>query len=166
MATWQLAVLLLALVWALQSVGVWMQMRHYREALGDIEQRFNSGFVGTGFVRGRLAKGTIALVVISDTLMVDRVAIMAGRSVFAKFQARHEFDGLTLDALRTRAAELAAPGKFKSDKSLGGALAKAIEQIDAVRAKKQQQTEIIKADASTTRPADEAVRGPMAAATA
>jgi glucitol operon activator protein len=138
MATWQLAVLLLALVWALQSAGVWMQMRHYRDALGDIEQRFNSGFVGTGFVRGRLAKGTIALVVVSDTLVVDRVAVMAGRSVFAKFKSRREFDGLTLDALREAAATLVASRSVKADRSLGEALTKAIEQIDAVRAKKAQ----------------------------
>ncbi len=135
MATWQLAILLLALVWALQSAGVWMQMRHYREALGDIEQRFNTGFVGTGFMRGRLAKGTIALVVISDQLVVERVALMTGRSVFAKFQTRREFDGLTLQALRGIAT---AQSKEKSTKSLGEALLKAIEQIDAVRARKQQ----------------------------
>ena len=136
MATWQIAVLLLVLVWALQSAGVWMQMRHYRDALGDIEQKFDSGFVGTGFVRGRLAKGTIALVVVSDALRVDRVAIMAGRSVFAKFKARKEFDGLPLDALRQKAAMLQSGTAGKSDRSLGEALSKAIEQIDAVRAKK------------------------------
>jgi len=137
MATWQLAVILLVLVWALQSAGVWMQMRHYRDALGDIEQRFNTGFVGTGFVRGRFAKGTIALVVVSDQLIVDRVAVMAGRSVFAKFKARRDFDGVTLDALRASAAALGDKAASRSDRSLGEALTKAIEQIDAVRAKKR-----------------------------
>ncbi len=138
MATWQLAILLLALVWALQSAGVWMQMRHYRDALGDIEQRFQTGFVGTGFVRGRLAKGTIALVVVSDRLIVDRVAVMSGRSVFAKFKARREFDGLTLEALREKAEALVSATGIasKSDKNLGESLTKAIEQIDAVRARK------------------------------
>lgn len=138
MATWQIAIILLALVWALQSAGVWMQMRHYRDALGDIEQRFQTGFVGTGFVRGRFAKGTIALVVVSDRLIVDRVAVMAGRSVFAKFKARREFDGLTLDALRAQAAALsgATGSRLKGDRSLGEALTKAIEQIDTVRARK------------------------------
>jgi len=163
MATWQLAVLLLALVWALQSVGVWMQMRHYRDALGDIEQRFNSGFVGTGFVRGRLSKGTIALVVVSDTLVVDRVAVMTGRSVFAKFRARPEFDGVTLEALRSSVTSLQTQGK--SAKSLGEAIAKAIEQIDAVRAKKQQ-IETAKVETLQVRASEDVGHGPLSVATA
>ncbi len=136
MATWQIAVLLLVIVWALQSVGVWMQMRHYRQALGDIEQRFQTGFVGTGFMRGRFAKGTIALVVVSDQLIVDRIAVMSGRSVFAKFQPLREFDGLTLDELRAKSAAFADGSVGKSAKSLGLAVAKAIEQIDGVRLRK------------------------------
>lgn len=134
MATWQLAILLLAVVWALQSVGVWMQMRHYRSALGDIEQKFATGFVGTGFTRGRFAKGTIALVVVNDRLIVDRVAVMSGRSVFAKFHNHTEFEGLALSDLRDRATALSEGAK--DERSVGAALRQAIEQIDAVRAKK------------------------------
>ncbi len=134
MATWQIAILLLAFVWALQSVGVWMQMRHYRGALGDIEQKFATGFVGTGFMRGRFAKGTIALVVVNDRLTVDRVAVMTGRSVFAKFHNHTEFEGLTLASLKERAAALSEG--TKDERSLSKALVQAIDQIDAVRAKK------------------------------
>ncbi|TGT78992.1 transcriptional regulator, partial [Mesorhizobium sp. M5C.F.Ca.ET.164.01.1.1] len=31
MAIWQWALLLLFVVWALQSLGVWLQMRHYSD---------------------------------------------------------------------------------------------------------------------------------------
>lgn len=134
MATWQIAILLLAIVWALQSVGVWMQMRHYRSALGDIEQKFASGYVGTGFTRGRFAKGTIALVVVNDRLTVDRVAVMSGRSVFAKFHNHTEFEGLSLTDLKERAIALSEGAK--DERSLGKTLLQACEQIDAVRAKK------------------------------
>ncbi len=134
MATWQIAVLLLVIVWGLQSVGVWMQMRHYREALGDIEQRFATGFVGTGFTRGRLAKGTIALVVVNDRLTVDRIAVMTGRSVFAKFHNHTELEGLTLAELRDRCAQLG--NGTKAERNLAMALGQAIDQIDALRARK------------------------------
>lgn len=134
MATWQIAILLLAIVWALQSVGVWMQMRHYRSALGDIEQKFASGFVGTGFTRGRFAKGTIVLVVVNDRLTVDRVAVMTGRSVFAKFYNHIEFEGLPFASFKERAMALSEGSK--AERSLGKALVQACDQIDAVRAKK------------------------------
>src|SRR5688500_7243743 len=105
MAIWQWGLLLLVFVWALQSLGVWLQMRHYSGVFKGITEKYQDGFVGAGNFRGRwLAKGTIALIVVTPNLVVRRLMTMSGRSVFAKFQRHEEFEGVALDKLRSNPA--------------------------------------------------------------
>ena len=74
MALWQWGLLLLAVVWALQSYGVWLQMRHYSDVFKGITQKYADGFVGTGAFHGRfLKRGAIAIVVVSPDLAVRRI---------------------------------------------------------------------------------------------
>ena len=40
MAIWQWGLLLLAVVWALQSYGVWLQMRHYSDVFKGIVHNY------------------------------------------------------------------------------------------------------------------------------
>ena len=54
MALWQWGLLLLAVVWALQSYGVWLQMRHYSDVFKGITQKYADGFVGTGAFHDQL----------------------------------------------------------------------------------------------------------------
>ncbi|MEQ9247715.1 MAG: transcriptional regulator GutM [Nitratireductor sp.] len=130
MAIWQWGLLLLAVVWALQSYGVWLQMRHYSDVFKGITQKYTDGFVGTGAFHGRfLKRGAIAIVVVAPDLSVRRVLTMSGRSVFAKFKRHEEFEGMTLDALR------AEPAIFGEDKpGLTAAISQAVAQIDRTRA--------------------------------
>ena len=48
MAIWQWGLLALFFVWALQSLGVWLQMRHYTDVFKGVTNEFNDGFVGAG----------------------------------------------------------------------------------------------------------------------
>jgi glucitol operon activator protein len=128
MAIWQWGLLGLGLVWALQAVGVWLQMQHYQDIFKGITRKFDDGFVGAGHARGRFRKGAIAMVVVGPDLLVKRLLVMTGRSVFAKFQRNPEFEGMTLEALkRAQATE----GKSVVDT----AIAMAIAQVEAVRAR-------------------------------
>ena len=65
MAIWQWGLLALFGVWALQSLGVWLQMRHYTDVFKGVTNQFNDGFVGAGNYRGRFSKGTIVVVVVT-----------------------------------------------------------------------------------------------------
>ncbi|TBW33281.1 transcriptional regulator [Siculibacillus lacustris] len=134
MATWQLGLLLLVGAWALQSVGVWLQMRHYARTVKSIGSEFDEGFLGTGFVRGRFQKGTIALVVVSDDLVVRRVSTMTGRSVFAKFHSHPALAGLRLDRLE---AALSDVEHFDAGRT--AAILAAVAQIETRRQKRRQE---------------------------
>ncbi|WP_163270621.1 transcriptional regulator GutM [Chelativorans alearense] len=128
MAIWQWAILALAAVWALQSFGVWLQMRHYTDVMKGISNKYSEGFVGAGNAKGRLGKGVIVLVVVDKALRVERFLEMSGRSVFAKFARVPEYEGLPLDALRDASGPLS-----QADAGLAVATARAIEQIDKAR---------------------------------
>jgi glucitol operon activator protein len=124
MAIWQWAILLLAIVWALQSLGVWLQMRHYSDVMKGITDNYSQGFVGAGNAKGKLGKGVIVLVVVDGSMRVERFLQMSGRSVFAKFRREPAFEGLSLDALSDPATfaaaeagvEVATPPRGRADR--------------------------------------------------
>lgn len=128
MAIWQWALLLLGVVWALQSLGVWLQMRHYSDVFKGITEKYKDGFVGAGNYRGRFGKGTIALVVVTPDLVVRRLMTMSGRSVFTKFKRHPEFEGAALDSVRSNPAVLG-----EGEPGVAEAVKRAIEQIDRAR---------------------------------
>lgn len=137
MAIWQWALLALGLVWALQAFGVWLQMRHYADVFKGITNRYSDGFVGTGHARGRIGKGTIAIVVVAPDMTVCRVLVMSGRSVFTKFKRETEYEGRPLTALREG---IAATAVEKGD-TRGRAIVAAIEQIEKIRHNRDQEGE-------------------------
>ncbi|MCT7374517.1 transcriptional regulator GutM [Chelativorans salis] len=128
MAIWQWAILALAAVWALQSFGVWLQMRHYTDVMKGISNKYSEGYIGAGNAKGRLGKGVIVLVVVDEALRVERFLQMSGRSVFAKFARVPEYEGLPLDALRDASGPLG-----RAETGVAVATARAIEQIDRAR---------------------------------
>ncbi len=126
MALWQLALLAFVLAWIVQSFGVWRQMQHYQQVFGELRGRWNDGRLGAGAAPAKLGKGAIALVVVDPAGAVRTVRVMQGRSVFAKFKTREEFDGLALEALKAR---VNAAG---FERGVGQAISKAIDQIESV----------------------------------
>ncbi|TXR47688.1 transcriptional regulator GutM [Phyllobacterium endophyticum] len=129
MAMWQWGLLALGILWALQSLGVWYQMRHYSDVMKGITSKYNDGFVGAGNVRGRFGKGVIVLILVTPDLVVQRFLVMSGRSVFAKFKRREEFEGISLSALRTDPVMTGL-----GEPNIAKAAERAIEQIDKARA--------------------------------
>ena len=129
MPIWQIALLVLVAAWAVQSLGVWLQMRHYRQIFNELRSRWGDGAIGAGAAPGRLGKGVIAIVVASPDGVVRKVALMQGRSVFAKFKDRLDLEGGTMTALKERATS----GKLEG--SVGVAIGKAIGQIETVGAR-------------------------------
>ena len=128
MALWQWGLLALFGVWALQSLGVWLQMRHYTDVFKGVTNQFNDGFVGAGNFRGRFSKGTIVVVVVTPDLIVQRLLVMSGRTVFTKFRRLEQFEGTTLDRLRSNPAILG-----EGETGVAEAVKRAIEQIDRAR---------------------------------
>jgi glucitol operon activator protein len=124
MALWQIALLVLGLAWIVQSIGVWLQVRHYQRTFSVVRRRWSDGRLGTGAAPGRIGKGVIVLLVISPAGIVRQLHAMEGRSVFAKFQDRAEFAGLSLDDLKARLDSGHIQG------GLAQAITKAIEQIE------------------------------------
>ncbi len=122
MPLWQIALIALVAAWALQAVGTYFQMRHYRAMMGDVASRWSDGFVGAGNAKSTLGRGVILLLVVGPDRIVRRLAVMQGRSVFAKFRAKPELEGCPLDSLRARSPF--------GDTGASKALAMAIAQID------------------------------------
>lgn len=128
MAIWQWGLLLLGFVWALQSLGVWLQMRHYSDVFKGITAKYQDGYVGAGNFRGRFGKGTIVLLVVTPDMVVQRLLVMTGRSVFAKFRRYENFEGVPLDQLRSNPAIMG-----EGEAGVAEAVKRAVEQVDRAR---------------------------------
>jgi glucitol operon activator protein len=124
---WQIALIVLAIVWALQALGTFVQMRHYRDVMGAISRRRSDGYLGAGNARSTFGKGVILVLVVAPDAQVRRLLVMEGRSVLAKFKPLSEFEGRSLDELR------AGKAFGETQKGREKALAMAIEQIDRAR---------------------------------
>ena len=123
-------ILVLALVWALQIVGTYFQMRHYREVLGGITREGGEGYVGVGNAKARLGKGVILILVASEDDVVRRALRMRGMTIFARFQEAPELVGMGLDELRYEERE----GPYEKGTML--AARRAVEQIDRIKQEK------------------------------
>ncbi|MFD1881212.1 transcriptional regulator GutM [Paracoccus pacificus] len=134
MELWKIALLALGVVWLLQSVGTWMQMRHFRSVMAAITEKWSDGHMGAGNSRGRFGKGVIAIVVTDPQSIVRKVMVMEGRSVFAKFLPLPEYEGQSLARLK------ATLGTSENQNGRVGALTKAVEQLE--KAKRSQSVEM------------------------
>lgn len=127
MEIWKLGLILLAIVWGLQSVGMWIQVRHYRSVMGAITDKWSDGHLGAGNARGRFGKGVIAMVCVDDNAIIRKLMIMEGRSVFAKFCPVPEYEGRRLSEVKKEFAQ--QPSKDGRAR----AVLQAIEQLERVK---------------------------------
>jgi glucitol operon activator protein len=123
-------ILVLALVWALQIVGTYFQMRHYRQVLGGITREGGEGYVGVGNAKARFGKGVILILVAGEDDVVRRALRMRGMTIFARFQEAPELVGMGLDELRNDERE----GPYERGTML--AARRAVEQIDRIKQEK------------------------------
>jgi glucitol operon activator protein len=128
---WSFLLLTLAVLWLLQILGTWHQMRHYREVLGRITREGSKGYVGVGNARARFGKGVILILVVDEGGKVDKALRMRGRSVFARFNEAPELVGLNVADLRKEKRE----GPYEAATML--AARRAVEQIDRIKAEQE-----------------------------
>jgi glucitol operon activator protein len=124
-------ILALALVWILQIVGTYFQMRHYRDVLGGITREETEGYVGVGNAKARFGKGVILILVVGENDVVKRALSMRGMTIFVRFKEAPKFIGMGLDELRKEEHE----GPY--DKSVMLAVRRAVEQIDRIKQEKE-----------------------------
>jgi glucitol operon activator protein len=120
-------ILVLALLWALQIVGTYFQMRHYREVLGRITREGGDGYVGVGNAKATFGKGVILILVVDRNDTVVRALRMRGMTVFARFREAPELLGMRLDELRGGERE----GPYEA--ATMRAARHAVEQIDRIK---------------------------------
>ena len=123
-------ILALALVWILQIVGTYFQMRHYREVLGGITREEDEGYVGVGNAKAQFGKGVILILVVDENGVVKRALRMRGMTIFARFKDAPELGGTKIDELRDE--ERGGP----YDKGTMLAARRAVEQIDRIKEEK------------------------------
>jgi glucitol operon activator protein len=125
-------ILVLALLWALQIVGTYFQMRHYREVLGRITREESEGYVGVGNAKARFGKGVILILVVDMSDTVIRALRMRGMTVFARFKEAPELVGMKIGELRDEGRE----GPYEAATML--AARRAVEQIDRIKADREE----------------------------
>jgi glucitol operon activator protein len=127
-------ILALAIMWALQIVGTYFQMRHYREVLGGVTREETGGYVGVGNAKARFGKGVILILVVDENDVIKRALRMRGMTIFARFEEAPHFVGMSLDELRVEDRE----GLY--DKGTMLAARRATEQIDRIKQEKERAT--------------------------
>jgi glucitol operon activator protein len=128
------AILILAVAWALQIVGTYFQMRHYRELLGEITREGGEGFVGVGNAKATFGKGVILILVADENDVVKRALRMRGMTIFARFKEAPDLAGMRLDELRIGDREK------PYDKNTMLAARRAVEQIDRIKQEQERTT--------------------------
>lgn len=123
-------VLVFAVLWLVQIVGTYYQMRHYRKVLGGITREGGEGYVGVGNAKARFGKGVILILVVGEDERVKKALKMRGMTVFARFKEAPEFSDLTLDELRDEKRD------ERYEKGVMSAARKAVEQIDRIKEEK------------------------------
>jgi glucitol operon activator protein len=127
-------ILALALVWILQIVGTYFQMRHYREVLGGITREEGEGYVGVGNAKAQFGKGVILILVVDESGVVKRALRMRGMTIFARFKEAPELVGMRIDELRNVERE----GPYDRGTMLSAR--RAVEQIDRIKEERARST--------------------------
>lgn len=129
-------ILVLAVLWMLQIVGTWYQMRHYQNVLREITRSGSEGYVGVGNARATFGKGVILILVVNEDGVVERALKMRGRTVFARFKDATDLVGVHIDDLRDEKRE------DKHEASTTLAARRAVEQIDRIKAEREVSTQV------------------------
>ena len=127
-----LLILILAVLWVVQIVGTYFQMRHYRLVLGRITEEHHAGYVGVGNAKARFGKGVIMILVTDEKNRVVKALRMRGMTVFARSKEAPLLAGMKLDELRDEGRK----GPYEAASML--AARRAVEQIDRIKAEKEE----------------------------
>lgn len=138
MGLWSVLLGVLGVLWLAQIAGTYLQMRHYRRVLGRLAGEYREGYVGVGNARSRFGKGVILILVVGeDGKVVRRALRMRGMTVFARFREYPEMEGVGVE-------ELKGGGGVFADRATLAAAEKAVEQIERIRAGREESTSVSK----------------------
>lgn len=126
----QSALTLLFVFWVLQTGGAWLQWRHYQQSVAGNRENWKQGYLGVGKSRRKFGFGAVAMVVVSPELRVEKLQVMTGMSVFARFRDVAGYEGMTLGALESSLQTK------KTNDQVSKAIQEAIQRIEEVRSKK------------------------------
>lgn len=99
------ALALLLVFWILQIIGTWFQVKNYRTAMAKASSDWSDGFLGAGQSRPRFGAGCLVLLEAAPDLVVRRLQVMSGMTIFARFKPQPEFEGWPMSRLLERFAE-------------------------------------------------------------
>lgn len=125
------AILVLAVLWILQIVGTWYQMRHYGSVLRGITESSTEGYVGVGNAKASLGKGVILILVVGEDGTVTDARRMRGRTILARFEKTPDLVGMHVDELRLPERE----GPYDAGTML--AARRAVEQVDRIKQERE-----------------------------
>lgn len=123
--------LVLAVLWILQILGTWYQMRHYQAVLRGITEKSTEGYVGVGNAKASFGKGVILILVVGENGEVTDALRMRGRTILARFQKAPDLVGMHLDELRAPERE----GPY--DAGTMQAARRAVEQVDRIKSERE-----------------------------
>jgi glucitol operon activator protein len=106
------ALLLLLVVWGLQTMAAWVQWRNFQRSLHRALDTHRDGFLGIGKSRPPLGFGTVVLLVVDPQQRVRQLQVMSGVSVFARFRDLPEYQGIALGDLPSRLNGRSLPRRF------------------------------------------------------
>lgn len=134
MGLWSLLLLILGILWLIQIVGTYYQMKHYRKILGQITRKGEEGYVGVGNSKARFGKGVVLILVVDEDGRVENALKMRGMTVFARFKEAPELLGRELNELRDE------EGEEQYEKGTRLAARRAVEQIEQIKKEKVETT--------------------------
>lgn len=115
---WVKLLLIIALLWGLQSLFTYFQVKDFNKNVMELQKYFK---VGIGQNKGFLGPGTIIIIAIDFKGRIKKAKKMEGISVFARFKTVHTLTNLYIHELKY------VLNDFK--KPLRNAISEAIENI-------------------------------------
>lgn len=125
MSLWGWFIVVFAGIWILQILMTKMQLRNYQATLKKMSNR-PSGYLGVGIQKQKLGIGVIAILVTDETGSLIESQLMKGVTVFSRFEAFPNYNGLHIEALKEKVDEQPDGQAFKM----------AIEKIEIQMSKK------------------------------
>ncbi|MFP3321621.1 transcriptional regulator GutM [Planococcus sp. SIMBA_160] len=122
---WGWFIAIFAGIWILQILMTKMQLRNYQATLKKMSNR-PSGYLGVGIQKQKLGIGVIAILVTDETGSLIESQLMKGVTVFSRFEAFPNYNGLHIEALKEKVDEQPDGQAFKM----------AIEKIEIQMSKK------------------------------
>lgn len=113
-------IFILIIIFILQILLRWKQVKYYNEKVNEIYHRYSSGYMGIGLDKGRFHGRDIVIIIIDENNYIKEAQILSGSSVFAKFKTMEDLVGAYLNTILDKKSYL------KYSKSIDNA----IEQIN------------------------------------